>query len=165
MFITVTHSATTRKESACRIICRLCQQTSPNRWFANASMTSYYDVANSAHPVTMNTICCCSILEFGREQSYKEPVHQQQPVSSLYPKKDEKTEIAGLVSEEDSINEKSPNVRIIFKDSKVFQKTFNVATVHNLIFLGEIWQEFFMTFPVKGDESRGTARIFLRGGG
>jgi len=52
-----------------------------------------------------------------------------------------------------AINEKSPIVRIIFKDSQLFQKSFNVVTVHNLIFLGEIWQEFLMTFPVKGDES------------
>jgi len=52
-----------------------------------------------------------------------------------------------------AINEKSPIVRILFKGSELFQKSSNVVTVHNLIFLGEIWQEFFMTFPVKGDES------------
>jgi len=50
-------------------------------------------------------------------------------------------------------NEKSPIVRIISKDSELCQKTFNVVTVRNLIFLDEIWQEFFMTFPVKCDES------------
>jgi len=51
-----------------------------------------------------------------------------------------------------AINEKLPIIRIICKDSELFYKTFNVVRVHNLIFLGEIWQEFFMTFPVKGDE-------------
>jgi len=51
------------------------------------------------------------------------------------------------------INEKSPIVRIVFKDSEIFWKTFNVVAVHKIICLCEIWQEFFMTFPVKGDES------------
>jgi len=35
MFIPVTHCTTTTKESACRIICILRQQSSPKRWFAN----------------------------------------------------------------------------------------------------------------------------------
>jgi len=35
MFIAVAHCTTTIKESPCRIICMLCQQTSPKRWFAN----------------------------------------------------------------------------------------------------------------------------------
>jgi len=51
MFITVTHCTTASKVRACRIICRL-RQTSPKRWFANANMTSYYDVTNSVYPVT-----------------------------------------------------------------------------------------------------------------
>ena len=42
----------------------LCQQTSPKRC-ANVNMTSYCDVTNSVYPVTMTTICHCSILEFG----------------------------------------------------------------------------------------------------
>jgi len=66
MFIAVTHCTTTTKESACRVIRRLRQQTSPKRWFANANMTSYYDVANSVYPVTMTTIRCWTIPEFGR---------------------------------------------------------------------------------------------------
>jgi len=49
MFITVTHCTTTTKESACRIICRLRQQTSLKRWSANANMTSYCDVTNSVY--------------------------------------------------------------------------------------------------------------------
>jgi len=32
------------------------QQTSPKRWFANANMTLYYDVASNVYPVTMTTI-------------------------------------------------------------------------------------------------------------
>ena len=48
IFITVTHCTTTTKKSACGIICRLRQQTSPKRWFANANMTSYYDL-QAAH--------------------------------------------------------------------------------------------------------------------
>ena len=59
-----------------------------------------------------------------------------------------------------TFNEKLPIVRIIFKHSELFQKTFNVVTVHNLIFLGEIWKEFLMTFPVKGDESTRFKRFF-----
>jgi len=55
MFIPVAHSTATTKESACRIIRRLRQQTSPKRWFANANMTSYYDVAKSVYLVTMAT--------------------------------------------------------------------------------------------------------------
>ena len=65
-FIPVTHCTTTTKESACRIIYRLRQQPLPKRWFANANMTSFYDVANSVYLVAMTTIRCCSILEFGR---------------------------------------------------------------------------------------------------
>jgi len=55
MFIPVTHCTTT-KESACRIICRLRQQTLPKHRFANANMTSYYAVANIVYPVTMTTL-------------------------------------------------------------------------------------------------------------
>jgi len=79
MFIPVIHCTTTTKESACRIICRLRQQTSPKRWFANANMTSYYDVENNVYPVTMTTIPCCSILEFGRGHTIKSsrPAHHQ----------------------------------------------------------------------------------------
>jgi len=62
MFIALTHCTTTTKESACRIIYRLRQQTSPKRWFAYENMTSYYDVTNSVCPVTMTTTPCCSIL-------------------------------------------------------------------------------------------------------
>ena len=69
MFITVTHCTTTNKESACRIICMVCQQTSPKYWFANVNTTSYRDVTNSVYPVTMTTIRHCSILEFGRGAS------------------------------------------------------------------------------------------------
>ena len=65
MFITLTHY--NNKESACRIICMLCQQTSSKRWFANIYMTSYCDVINSVYPATMNTIRHCSIPEFSRE--------------------------------------------------------------------------------------------------
>jgi len=50
MFTSVTHCTPTTKEGACRRICRLRQQTSPKRWFANAHMTSYYDGANSVYP-------------------------------------------------------------------------------------------------------------------
>ena len=50
------------KESACGIICRLRQQTSPKRWFANAKMTSYYDDANSLYALTMIPIRGCSIF-------------------------------------------------------------------------------------------------------
>jgi len=71
MFSTVTHCARTRKESACRIIHILCQQISPKCWFANANMTSYYDVTNSAYPLAMTTPCHCSIPEFGRGHTIK----------------------------------------------------------------------------------------------
>jgi len=63
LFITVIH-CTTSKESMCRIICMLCQQTSPKRWFASVNMTSYCDVTNSVYTVTMTTIRLCSILKF-----------------------------------------------------------------------------------------------------
>jgi len=78
MFILVTHCTTTTKEGACRIICRLRLQTTPKRWFANANMTSYYDVANRVYP-TMTTIRCCSIREFGRGHKIKSsrPAHHQ----------------------------------------------------------------------------------------
>ena len=69
MFIAVTHCTTTSKESACRIICMLCQQTSPKRWFANLNKTSYCDVTNTVFPVTMTTTRHCSIPEFGRGAS------------------------------------------------------------------------------------------------
>ena len=72
MFITVTHCATTNKESACRIICMLCQQTLSNRWFANVNMTSYCGVTNSVYWVTMTTIRHCSILEFITGHTIKE---------------------------------------------------------------------------------------------
>jgi len=64
MLITVTH-CTTSKESVYRIVCMLCQQTSPKRWFANVNMTSYCDVTNSVYAVTMTTIRYCSMWEFG----------------------------------------------------------------------------------------------------
>jgi len=46
---------------------------SPKRWFANANMTTYYDVANSVYPVTMNTKRCCSILDVGRHATKQSP--------------------------------------------------------------------------------------------
>jgi len=55
MFIAVTYFTTASNDSACRIICMLCQQTSPKHWFANVSMTSHCDVTNSVYPVTMIT--------------------------------------------------------------------------------------------------------------
>ena len=64
MFIAVTHCTTTSKESACRMICILRQQTSEKRWFANVNVTSNFDVPNSVYPVTMTTIRHCSMLEF-----------------------------------------------------------------------------------------------------
>jgi len=54
------------KESACEIMCMFCPQTSPKRWFANVNTTSYCDVTNSIHPITMNTTRHCSILECGQ---------------------------------------------------------------------------------------------------
>jgi len=36
-------------------ICMLCQQTSPQHWFANVNMTSYCEVTNSVYPITMTT--------------------------------------------------------------------------------------------------------------
>jgi len=71
MFIAETHCTTTSKESACRKICMLCQQTSPIRWFANVNMASYCDVTNSVYPVTMTTIRHYLILEFGRGHAIK----------------------------------------------------------------------------------------------
>jgi len=71
MIIAVTHYTTTSKERACKIICMLCQQTSPKRWFANVNMTSYCDITNSLYPVTMTTIRHCSILEFGEGHTIK----------------------------------------------------------------------------------------------
>jgi len=41
------------------------QHTSAKRWFANGDMTSYCDVTNGTHPVTMTTIRHYSILESG----------------------------------------------------------------------------------------------------
>jgi len=73
MFIIVTHCTTTSKESTCRIICMLCQRTSPKRWFAKVSVTSYSDVTNSGYLVTMKTIGHWSILEFGR-RAYNQAV-------------------------------------------------------------------------------------------
>ena len=66
----MTHCTTTSKESVCRIICMLCQQTS--RWFANVNMTSYCDVTKSVYPGAMTTIGHCSILEFGRRHPLKQ---------------------------------------------------------------------------------------------
>jgi len=66
MFITVTHCTTTSKESACRIICTVCQQSSPKRWCANMNMMSYSGVTNSVYTVAITTIGHCSKLEFGR---------------------------------------------------------------------------------------------------
>jgi len=66
MFITVINCTTTSKDSACSIICMLCQHTSAKRWFANWKMTSYCDVTNCIYPVTMTTIRHCLILEFDR---------------------------------------------------------------------------------------------------
>jgi len=56
----------------CRIICMLCQQTSPKRLFANVNVSSNCDVTNSVYPVTMTTIRHCSILEFGRGHTIKQ---------------------------------------------------------------------------------------------
>jgi len=66
MFITVTHCTTMSKESVCRTVCMLCQQTSLKRWFANVNMTSCCDVTYSVYPVTIATVRRCSILEFNR---------------------------------------------------------------------------------------------------
>jgi len=60
MVCLVIHCTTTSKVSSCRILCMLCQQTSPKRWFANGNMMSYCDVTNSVYPVTMATIRQCS---------------------------------------------------------------------------------------------------------
>jgi len=68
VLIVVTHCSTS-KESACRMIGMLCEQTSPKLCFAKASMTSYCDVTNSAYPVTLCNIRDCSILEFDRRAS------------------------------------------------------------------------------------------------
>jgi len=73
MFVKVAHCTTTSKESGCRIICMLCQQTSLKYWFANVKMTSYSDVTNSVYPATMTTIRKCSILDFGTG-AYKQSV-------------------------------------------------------------------------------------------
>ena len=51
------------------LMCMLCQQTSPKRWFANVNIISHFDVKNSVYPVTMTTIRHCSILEFSRGAS------------------------------------------------------------------------------------------------
>ena len=48
---------TQNKESACRRICIMCQQTSPKHWFGNMNMTSNCDVTNSAHQIQMATTC------------------------------------------------------------------------------------------------------------
>ena len=72
MFIAVTHCTTTSKESACRMICILRQQTSEKRWFTNVNVTSNFDVPNSVYPVTMTTIRHCSILGFGRGHTIKQ---------------------------------------------------------------------------------------------
>jgi len=40
----------------------LCQQNSPQRWFANVSMMSYCDVTNSVYPVAITTIRYYSML-------------------------------------------------------------------------------------------------------
>jgi len=61
MFNTVTQCTTTSKESACRIIYMLCQQTSPKRWFAKVNMTLYYDVTKSVYLTAMTTIHLCQI--------------------------------------------------------------------------------------------------------
>ena len=53
-------------KSVRRIICMLCQQTSPKRWFANVNMTSYCDVTKSAFSVLMTTIRHCSIQKLSR---------------------------------------------------------------------------------------------------
>jgi len=75
---------TTSKESACRIICMLCQQTSPKRWFANVNMTSRCDVASSVYTVTMTTIRHCSILDLnmgGIQSSSRLGHHQTTPLN------------------------------------------------------------------------------------
>ena len=64
LLVTLTHCTTTSKESACKIICMLHQQTSRKRWIPNVNMTSHYDVTNSLYPVIIWTIRHCSILEF-----------------------------------------------------------------------------------------------------
>jgi len=46
------------KGSACRRICKLCQQTSPKRWFGNIYMTSNCDVRNSCN-VRRIVACLC----------------------------------------------------------------------------------------------------------
>jgi len=69
LLVTLTHF-TTSKESACKIICMLYQQTSSKRRIANnVNMTSHYDVANSLDQVTTWTIRHSSILEFDRGAS------------------------------------------------------------------------------------------------
>jgi len=46
------------KESTCRRICILCQQTSPKRWFGNMNMTSNCGVTNNAHQIKITTTIC-----------------------------------------------------------------------------------------------------------
>ena len=59
--LTVTHCTTTSNESACKMICMLCQKTSPKRWLANVNMchivtsqTSYIS-NNDHHTPLLNT--------------------------------------------------------------------------------------------------------------
>jgi len=69
----VTHCTIKSKESVCRIISVLCQQTSPKRCFANVNMTSYCDVTNSVYPVTMTTIRHWSIMDLLGGHTIKQP--------------------------------------------------------------------------------------------
>ena len=79
----VTHGATTTKENACRIICMLCQETSTKHWFANVNMTSYCDITDSVCPVTMTTICHCSILEIGMGHTIKQSIRPPPKVTNF----------------------------------------------------------------------------------
>ena len=70
----MTRCTTTTKsnETARRIICMLCQQTSPKRWFANMNITSNCTVTNSVYTVPIGTLRHCSKQEFGRGHKTKQ---------------------------------------------------------------------------------------------
>ena len=61
--------------------------TSPNRWFADVNMTSYFGVTNSVYPVSINdhhTPLLNTTAEFGGTQSSCRPGHHQTSARHWY---------------------------------------------------------------------------------
>jgi len=177
MFIAVIH-CTTNKESTCRIICMLCQKTSPKRWFAHVDMTSSCDVTNSVYPVTITIIRLCTTLELGRgaynqevSQGINRSLHATPPHAAW-------ADTDGTTPEEKSFNPSSSSTvlepRRSVKEMPTISRNIvwlpqpvcaslpvnEVMVVMLRLLISKLWQDCRFTRSIHVSQSRSSRRCF-----